>query len=225
MDEDGLSPNRSGALGVSLAAASIADKNAAVNLVRIKEAMSNQCFEMSVQANLVNTRLVDDCEDVSKYEESLENRRTEQFNKTMALNRMLVWRAITSKLTRDDEGSMEMKMLAQHSLSCFARIQKLQEESRELQDQITEVQKERHEMKVLIKKAMEEITELREARAGQGEVDKASLEKVDTVVQKHRKFLALSHNILRGIVCATKINWVDDPELADLMMGSESMTN
>ncbi|KAL2092068.1 hypothetical protein ACEWY4_011866 [Coilia grayii] len=222
---EGVSPkSRNGAFN-DCSPATITDEVSAIDLVRMKEALSNQCFEMSVQASLAvsNKRLIDDDADVSMYEEGLEETRTNLFNKTLALNRMQVWNAIMAKLIQNNESSVEMKMLAQHSLSRFTRIQKLKQESCELQDQITNLQKERLEMKVLIKKKMQEMAEVKEARESQAEVER--LEKADTAMEKHRKFIAVSQNILRGIVLATRMNWMDNTKLADLVMGLESMPN
>ncbi|KAG5280696.1 hypothetical protein AALO_G00062990 [Alosa alosa] len=206
--------------------ATIPDTVTAVDLVRMKETISNQCFEMMVQANLgSNKKLVGDDADVSMYEEGLEEERTQLFNQTLALNRMQIWNSITAKLIQNDESSEEIKMLAQHSVSQFARIRKLQQESRELQDQIIDLQKERLDLKVLIKKKMQEMDELQKMRENQGEVERRTMEKADTVMEKHQKVIAVSQNILRGIILATRVNWMDNPKLRDIAMGLESIPN
>ncbi|XP_012684048.1 centromere protein H [Clupea harengus] len=223
---EGVSPNNETGAFNGCSPATIPDTVTAIDLVRMKETISNQCFEMRVQANLgSNKRLVGDDADISTLEEGVDEARTKLFNKTLALNRMQVWNAITTKLTQNDGNSEEMKMLAQHSLSGFGRIRKLQQESRELQDQITDLQKERLDLKVLIKKKMQEMAELKKMRENQGEAERRTMEKADTVVEKHQKIIAVSQNILRGILLATRVNWMDNPKLRDIAMGLESIPN
>ena len=50
---------------------------------------------------------------------------------------------------------------------------------------------------MLIKKKMQEMAELKKMRENQGEAERRTMEKADTVVEKHQKIIAVSQNILR----------------------------
>ncbi|KAI5095281.1 centromere protein H, partial [Silurus meridionalis] len=98
-------------------------------------------------------------------------------------------------------------------------------ETRELQDQITDIQKERLELKGLIKNKMQEINELKQMGENQGEVQKRAMERAEEILQKYKKIATISQNVLRGIILASRVNWIDDPKLRDIAMGLESIPN
>lgn len=50
---------------------------------------------------------------------------------------------------------------------------------------------------MLIKKKMQEMAELKKMRENQGEAERRTMDKADTVVEKHQKIIAVSQNILR----------------------------
>uniref|UniRef100_A0A3B4CRC7 Centromere protein H C-terminal domain-containing protein n=1 Tax=Pygocentrus nattereri TaxID=42514 RepID=A0A3B4CRC7_PYGNA len=171
----------------------------------MKDIMANQCFDMNIKVNM--GKLQRPCDtfdaeaDLSKFENTIEQARLSHFNKTLALNRMQVWNAVIEKLIQSDTG----------------------DEIRELQDQITDVQKKRLEMKGLIKKKMQAINELKQMRENQGQVEKQAVERAEAILQKYQKIATISQNVLRGIILASKVNWIDDPKLKDIAMGLENI--
>lgn len=50
---------------------------------------------------------------------------------------------------------------------------------------------------MVIKKKMQEMVELKKMRENQGEEERRTMEKADTVMEKHQKVIAVSQNILR----------------------------
>uniref|UniRef100_A0A3B1IK42 Centromere protein H n=1 Tax=Astyanax mexicanus TaxID=7994 RepID=A0A3B1IK42_ASTMX len=182
----------------------------------MKDIMGNQCFEMNIKVNMGKS-----C-DSSKCENAIEQARVSQFNKTLALNRMQVWNAVIEKILQNNADDLYVwQLLLFICLTNFHAT--LLQETRELQDQITDIQKERLEMKGLIKKKMQEITELKKMGENQGQAQKQAVERAENILQKYRKIATISQNVLRGIILATKVNWINDPKLKDVIVGLENI--
>ncbi|XP_072537609.1 centromere protein H [Salminus brasiliensis] len=199
------------------------------HLLRMKDIMGNQCFEMNIKVNMGKLQRSCDTFDAeaerSKCENAIEQARLSHFNKTLALNRMQIWNAVIEKLLQNDADDLSLKAMVDENADLCEKTMKLVKETRELQDQITDVQKERLEIKGLIKKKMQEITELKTMGENQGQAQKQAVERAEAILQKYRKIATISQNVLRGIILATKVNWIDDPKLKDIAMGLENIPN
>ncbi|MCJ8734772.1 hypothetical protein PDJAM_G00239220 [Pangasius djambal] len=200
-----------------------------IHLLRMKDIMANQCFDMSIKVNMAgklkSSETLDAEVDLSKYEKEIEQARTSHFNKTLALNRMQVWNVIIEKLIQDNAGAASLKAVVDENADLCEKAMKVIKETRELQDQITDIQKERLEMKGLIKNKMQEINELKQMGENQGEAQKRAMERAEEVLQKYKKIATISQNVLRGIILASRVNWISDPKLRDIAMGLESIPN
>ncbi|XP_071256360.1 centromere protein H-like [Salvelinus alpinus] len=85
----------------------------------------------------------------------------------------------------------------------------------ELQDQITDLQKQRLDLKRLT----HEIDELKREPLRGGEVQKGQ-----SHLEKYQKMATITQNVLRGIIIASKVNWRDDdPKLRDIAMKLEDI--
>ncbi|KAI4899509.1 hypothetical protein NFI96_011505, partial [Prochilodus magdalenae] len=198
-----------------------------IHLLRVKDIMENQCFDMNIKVNMgKHKRSCDTFEaeaNLSKYENAIEQARLSHFNKTLALNRMQVWNAIIEKLIQNDAGATSLKVIVDENADLCEKTMKLIKETRVLQDQITDIQKERLEIKGLIKKKMQEVNELKQMGENQGQAQKQAMQRAEGILQKYQKIATISQNVLRGIILASKVNWIDDPKLKDIAMGLENM--
>ncbi|XP_035377779.1 centromere protein H [Electrophorus electricus] len=210
-------------------ASSLSEEVTPMRLLRMKDMMANQCFDMNVKVNM--GRLKRSCgtfdadADLSKYETAIEQARLSHFNKTLALNRMQVWNTVTEKLLQNDADAMALKAMVDENADLCEKTMKVIKETRTLQDQITDIQKERLELKGLIKKRMQEINELKQTGENQGQAQKQAVERAEAVFQKYLKIATISQNVLRAIIIASKVNWIDDPKLRDIAMGLETVPN
>uniref|UniRef100_A0A3Q3J933 Centromere protein H C-terminal domain-containing protein n=1 Tax=Monopterus albus TaxID=43700 RepID=A0A3Q3J933_MONAL len=178
----------------------------AVDLLRMKQQMYNQCFEIKVQlqAACVN---------------NLERVRTDYFNSTLILHRMQMWHAIREKLKQNDSQADALIDVGDRCMASCSRINQLQNESRALQDEIREIQKKRLEMKRLTHEKLKEVEELMSKKEHPDiEKYKAALAKGQENLEKYKKLTVITQNVLRGILLACQINWLDDPKLRDIAM-------
>ncbi|XP_053481518.1 centromere protein H isoform X1 [Ictalurus furcatus] len=200
-----------------------------MHLLRMKDIMANQCFDMNIKVNMADkfqsSETLDAEAVLSKYEKEIAQARTSHFNKTLALHRMQVWNVIIEKLIQDGAGAASLKAVVDENADLCEKAMKVIKETRELQDQITDIQKERLEMKGLIKNKMKEINELKQMGENQGETQKRALKRAEEILQKYKKIATISQNVLRGIILASRVNWIDDPKLRDIAMGLESIPN
>ncbi|XP_026200122.1 centromere protein H [Anabas testudineus] len=199
-----------------------------VDMLRIKQQMSNQCFEMAVQLNAGKSKRscsTSDAErDLPDYVDELERVKTAYFNSTLALHRMQMWHAIAERLKQNDSESNTLKVVSDRCMALCSHIKQLQKESRDLQHEITELQKKRLEMKRLTREKMKEMEELKSKKQHPDtEKYKAALEKGQTNLEKYKKMTIMTQNVLRGILLACKINWLDDPDLRDIAMSLEEL--
>ncbi|XP_051524547.1 centromere protein H-like isoform X2 [Myxocyprinus asiaticus] len=195
-------------------------------LLKMKEIMENQCFEMNVKVSMGKHK--DLCEadaDLSKYESEIEQARLSHFSKTLVLIRMQIWNTITEKIIQNDADAEPLKALTNQNTELCEKTMAILKETRDLQDQITDFQKERLDLKGQIKKKMQEINELKQVKEDQGEVQQRAKERAEAVLQKYQKVTAILQNVLRGIILASKVNWRDDPKLRDITMGLEHIPN
>ncbi|XP_067270183.1 centromere protein H [Pseudorasbora parva] len=210
----------------SLPDPSASDGVTPTHLLKMKEIMENQCFEMNVKVNMGKHKETCEAEaDQSKYESAIEQARFSYFNKTLVLNRMQIWNAIIDKMIQNDADAEPLKELTKQNTELCEKTMKILKETRELQDQITDVQKERLDLKGRIKKKMLEINDLKRVKENQGEVQQRTKERAEAVLQKYQKVTTILQNVLRGIILASKVNWRDDPKLRDIAMGLENIPN
>uniref|UniRef100_A0A8C7ZU56 Centromere protein H C-terminal domain-containing protein n=2 Tax=Oryzias sinensis TaxID=183150 RepID=A0A8C7ZU56_9TELE len=196
------------------------------DMLRIKQQMSNQCFEMEVYLNAgKNRRSCSTSEaerDYSDHISELERVKTLQFNQTLALHRMQMWHAMGEKIKTNDPEADALKVVNQRCMALCCRIKQIQQETRLLQDEITELQKKRLEMKRLTHEKMKEMEDLMSRKEHPDtEKYKAALEKGQTNLEKYKKMSIMAQNVLRGLLLACKINWLDDPKLRDVAMTLE----
>lgn len=203
-------------------------ENSTADIIRIKEQMSNQAFEMLVKLKAGKSkRLCGPSEahrDLPDYVSELEEAKTNHFNKTLALHRMQLWHTIAEKLKQNDQDAEEMKGLTNHSMDLCSKIKALQQESCELQDQITVLQKQRLDLKRLTHEKMKEMDELKRKKE-HPEIEKYRhvLQKGQSHLEKYQKMATITQNVLRGVILASKVNWRDDPKLRDIAMALEDV--
>ncbi|XP_034450643.1 centromere protein H [Hippoglossus hippoglossus] len=198
------------------------------NMLRIKQQMSNQCFEMAVQLNAGKAKRscsTSEAErDLPDYVSELERVKTNHFNSMLTLHRMQMWHAIGEKLKENDSEADGLKAVSDRCMAFCSHIKQLQKESRDLQDEITEIQKTRLEMKRLTHEKMKEMEELMSRKEHPDtEKYKAVLEKGQANLEKYKKLAIMTQNVLRGILLACKVNWLDDPKLRDIAMTLEEI--
>ncbi|XP_051950256.1 centromere protein H-like [Xyrauchen texanus] len=204
----------------------VSDGVTPTHLLKMKAIMENQCFEMNVKVSMGKHK--GSCEadaDLSRYESEIEQARLSHFNKTLVLNRMQIWNAITEKIIQNDADAEPFKALTNQNTELCEKTMAILKETRELQDQITDLQKERLDLKGQIKKKMQEINELKQVKENQGEVQQRAKERAEAVLQKYQKVTTILQNVLRGTILASKVNWRDDPKLRDIAMGLENIPN
>ncbi|CAK6970516.1 centromere protein H [Scomber scombrus] len=195
------------------------------DMLRIKQQMSNLCFEMAVQLHAgKNKRSCSTSEaerDLPDYVSELERIKTIHFNSTLALHRMQMWRAIGEKLEQNDSEADMLKAVSDRCMALCSHVKQLQKESKDLQDEITEIQKKRLEMKRLTHEKMKEMEELKKKEHPDTEKYKAALEKGQANLEKYKKMTVMTQNVLRGMFLACRVNWLDDPELRNIAMTLE----
>ncbi|KAM3611141.1 uncharacterized protein V6R79_013992 [Siganus canaliculatus] len=197
------------------------------DMLRIKQQMTNQCFEMAVQLQAGKSKRscsVSEAErDLPDYVNELERVKSNYFNGTLTLHRMQMWHAIEEKLKEHDDSESEaLKALSNRCMTLCSHIKQLQQESRDLQDEITVIQKKRLGLKRLTHEKMKEMEELMSRKEHPDtEKYKAALEKGQANLEKYKKMAILTQNVLRGILLACKVNWLDDPKLRDIAMSLE----
>ncbi|CAL1615960.1 unnamed protein product [Knipowitschia caucasica] len=198
-----------------------------IDMLRIKQQMFNQCFEMEVHlqaGNCKQTCSSSEAErDLLEFVSEIENAKTNYFNGTLVLHRMQMWNVIAGKiLTQNDAEAKELQGISERCMALCSQTKLLQQESRELQDEISELQKKRLELKRLTHEKMKEMEELKAKREHpDSEKYKAVLEKGQSNLEKHKKMAVMTQNVLRGLLLACKINWMDDPKLRDIAMTLE----
>lgn len=199
----------------------------ASDMLRINQQMSNQCFEMAVELNTEKNKSsysgTEAERDLPDYVSEVERVKTLYFNSTVTLHRMQIWHAIGEKLQQNDPKADALKAVSDRCLSLCSQIKQLQQESRVLSDEITETQKKRLEMKRLMHEKMKEIDELMKKEHPDTEKYKAVLEKGLSNLEKRKKIAVMIQNVLRGMILACKINWMDDPKLRDIAMTLEEL--
>uniref|UniRef100_A0A3P8TNW4 Centromere protein H C-terminal domain-containing protein n=1 Tax=Amphiprion percula TaxID=161767 RepID=A0A3P8TNW4_AMPPE len=200
-----------------------------VDMLRIRQQMSNQCFEMAVQLHADKSKrscsTSEADRDLPDYVSELEMVKTLHFNNTLSLHRMQMWHAMGEKLKQSDPEAAALKVVSDRCMALCSRIQHLQQESRNLQDEITELQKTRLDMKRLTREKMRQIEELTLKKDHPDtEKYKAVLEKGQANLEKYKKMAVMTQNVLRGILMACKVNWLDDPTLRDIAMTLEEFS-
>uniref|UniRef100_A0A3Q3LXF4 Centromere protein H n=1 Tax=Mastacembelus armatus TaxID=205130 RepID=A0A3Q3LXF4_9TELE len=192
--------------------------------VEIKQQMYSQCFEIKLHLQAGKNKK---SRSTSEAERSLpvselERVKTDYFNSTLILHRMQMWHAIEEKLKHNDSEADAIKAMGERCMALCSRLKQLQKESRTLQDEVTEIQKKRLEMKQLTHEKMQEMEELMSReKHPDTEKYKAALEKARANCEKYKKLITMTQSVLRGILLACKINWMDDPTLRDIAMTLE----
>ncbi|KAM8885763.1 centromere protein H isoform 2-T3 [Spinachia spinachia] len=196
------------------------------DMLRIKQQMSNQCFEMAIQLQAGKSKLTYSTSEaereLSDFINELERVKTIHFNSTFTLHRMQMWHAIGEKLRQTDSDAIALKAVNDRCMTLCSQIKQLQQETRDYQDEITNIQKKRLEMKRLTHEKMKEMEDLMSKTwHPDTEKYKAVLEKGQANLEKYKKMTVMTQNVLRGILLACKVNWLDDPKLRDVAMTLE----
>ncbi|KAK5910118.1 hypothetical protein CesoFtcFv8_003986 [Champsocephalus esox] len=198
------------------------------DMLRMNQQMSNQCFEMAVQLQAGKSKRscsTSEAErDLPVYVKELEGVKTLNFNSTLTLHRMQMWHAIGETLKRNYSGAVALKAGNDRCMALCSQIKQCQQESKDLQDEVTEVLKKRLEMKRLIDEKMKEMEDLKSKEEhGITEKYKAAMEKGQENLEKYRKLSVMTQNVLRGIILACRVNWMEDPKLRDIAMTLEDL--
>lgn len=196
------------------------------DMLRVKEQMSNQCFEMAVQLRAGKCKrscsTIEAERDLPDYISEIEKVKTDTFNSTLTLQRMQMWHAIGEKLKQRDSDTEDLKGVTDRCMALCSHLNRLQHEIRELQDKVTETQKKRLEMKRLTHEKMKEMEELVSKKEHPDvEKYKAALEKGQANLEKYKKMAVMTQNVLRGILLACKVHWLEDPKLREIAMTLE----
>ncbi|XP_028314374.1 centromere protein H-like [Gouania willdenowi] len=194
------------------------------DMLRMQQQMSNQCFEMSVQLNAGKSKRccsTSEAErDLPDYMNEVEKVKTAHFTGTLALHRIQMWNAIGEKLREGDSVSLRV-MIDRYKALC-SHIKQLQQESKTLQDEIIKLQKHRLELKRLTHERMKQTEELAsKMEHPDTHKYKAAVEKGQANLEKYRRMTVMTQNVLRGILLACKVNWMDDPEVQAIAMTLE----
>ncbi|XP_021171452.2 centromere protein H [Fundulus heteroclitus] len=196
------------------------------DMLRIKQQLSNHCFEMAVQLNAGKSERPSSSSEaereLARCMSELERVKTVHFNSTLALHRIQMWHAIEEKMKQAGPDAEALKAVSDRAKALCSQIKMLQSENRTLQDEITEMQKKRLEIKRLIHEKMKVMEELR-SNNEQPITDKYKtvLEKGQANLEKYKKITIMSQNVLRGILLAFKVNWLDNPKLREVVMTLE----
>ncbi|XP_034057576.1 centromere protein H isoform X2 [Gymnodraco acuticeps] len=196
------------------------------DMLRMNQQMSNQCFEMAVQLQAGKSKRscsTSEAErDLPVYVKELEGVKTLNFNSTLTLHRMQMWHAIGETVKGNYSGAL--KAGNDRCMALCSQIKQCQQESKDLQDEVTEVLKKRLEMKRLIDEKMKEMEDLKSKKEdGFTEKYKAAMEKGQENLEKYRKLGVMTQNVLRGIILACRVNWMEDPTLRDIAMTLEDL--
>ncbi|KAG7278301.1 hypothetical protein CRUP_029906 [Coryphaenoides rupestris] len=198
-----------------------------IDILRIKEQMYNQCLEMSAQLNAAKgTRSCSPSEaeaNLAVYVSELEEAKTTTFNKTLPLQRMQMWHAIAEKLKQNDPESDAVKALSDRCMALCSQIKQIQQESREIEDQVTDTQKQCLELKRLTHEKMKAIDKLMYQEHPDLDKYKAALQKGQSNLEKYKAMIVMTQNVLRGILLASKVNWLNDPKIKDIAMTLEDL--
>ncbi|KAJ0041725.1 hypothetical protein NL108_007898 [Boleophthalmus pectinirostris] len=199
-----------------------------IDMLRIKQQMFNQCFEMEVHLQTGDPKRTCSSSEAERdlldFVTEIENAKTNYFNCTLALHRMQTWHALAEKRKQNDAEANELRRVSERCMALCSQTKLLQQESRALQDDISELQKKRLELKRLTHEKMKEIEELKSKKEHpDSEKYKAVLEKGQANLEKNKKMAVMTQNVLRGLLLACKINWIDDPKLRDIAMTLEEL--
>ncbi|KAF7200129.1 centromere protein H [Nothobranchius furzeri] len=199
------------------------------DMLRLKQQMSNQCFEMEVQLNAgKNKRSCSASEaerDLPDFMSELEEAKVVHFNSTLALHRMQMWHALEENMNQSDPEEESLKFVSDRCMFLCSRIKKLQDEASKLQEEITETQKNRLEIKRQTHEKMKEMEGLMsKMEHPDSEKYKAALEKGQANLEKYKKMAIMTQNVLQSILTACKVNWLDDPKLQEIAMTLEEFS-
>ncbi|XP_057688634.1 centromere protein H [Corythoichthys intestinalis] len=193
------------------------------DILKITAQLYAQCFEMEVQLNREKNPIP--CSTAEAKQElkanvyELERIKSHHFTSTLALHRMQMWHAIARKLEQNDPEANDLKAIIDRCMTLSSHINTLQEKTMTLENGITKLQKKRLELKQRIQEKMKQIEEVK--AHWYAEKYQAVLQKGSTNLENYKKMVVMAQNILRGLVLACNINWMDDPHLRDIVMKLE----
>uniref|UniRef100_A0A8C5EY47 Centromere protein H-like n=1 Tax=Gouania willdenowi TaxID=441366 RepID=A0A8C5EY47_GOUWI len=196
------------------------------DMLRMQQQMSNQCFEMSVQLNVGKSKRccsTSEAErDLPDYMNEVEKVKTAHFTGTLALHRIQMWNAIGEKLrflVKNDnhtEYYHSLRVMIDRYMALCSHIKQLQ------QDEINPLCSCCVELKRLTHERMKQTEELvSKMEHPDTHKYKAAVEKGQANLEKYRRMTVITQNVLRGILLACKVNWMDDPEVQAIAMTLE----
>ncbi|XP_077418285.1 centromere protein H [Vanacampus margaritifer] len=199
-----------------------------LDMLKIQEQLFNLCFEMEVKLNRgknLRPRSAAEAErELAGNVTDLEKIKARLFSTTLALHRMQMWHAIAEKLKGDNSEADELKAVTDRCMRLCSRTKTVQQESRALQDKITNIQKKRLEIKRLMHEKMKEIEDLKVKKVHpDAEKYKAVMEKGRTNLEELQKMVIMGQDVFRGVLLACKINWMEDENLRDICMTLEEL--
>ncbi|XP_066567540.1 centromere protein H [Amia ocellicauda] len=207
--------------------ASCEEQESLTHLLRIKEQVANQCFEMRVKVNAEQGKdfqdiITDENQNTCELERDLEDSKLSYCNTILALHRMQVSQAVLEKLEHNDKEAELMKATVNHSRGLCSRIMKLQQESSQLEQQVLEIRKKRLVLKKQAHRELKELQELKNTRehVREGKYSEV-LKKGQTNLEKYMKMVVVIQNVLKDIILSSKVNWTADPKLRGIVLGLE----
>ncbi|XP_077377685.1 centromere protein H [Festucalex cinctus] len=198
------------------------------DMLKIREQLHNLCFEMEVQLNRGKNRRSCSAAQaeggLGDNVTELERIKARLFNTTLALHRMQMWHAIAEKLEGNNSEADELKAIIDRCKMLCSLKKNIQQESRDLQDEITNLQKKRLELNRLMHKKMKEIQDLKVKKVyPDTEKYKAVLEKGRKNLEELKKMVIMGQDVFRGVLLACNINWMEDENLRDICMTLEEL--
>ncbi|XP_008335073.1 centromere protein H isoform X2 [Cynoglossus semilaevis] len=189
-------------------------------LLRIKQQMSTQFFE--IEKNKGECSLPEAKRDMPGLISEIERVSTDYFNNTLLLHRMQLCHAIANKLEHNDAQASQIKELSKRCMAMCSRIKHVQNENRDLKNEIAKIQKERYDLWQITAEKRKEIDVMLKEEYPEAKQYKAWLAEVKTNLESCKRMITLTQNVLRGIFLAFKVNWLDDPKLKDIVMNMEA---
>ncbi|XP_062468258.1 centromere protein H [Pezoporus occidentalis] len=159
---------------------------------------------------------------IEDYKKAIENEKASFWSKTLALQRMQVMAALRDKMKQNDNDSQLMLETLQDIVSLSQEIAACQQQAREKEQKVADIQKER----LLLKKAgRQKLTEIHDMmnklKEKQTIEDVKMLEKMRIAYQKERKITSVIQNVLQCIILGSRVNWAEDPSLKELVLQLE----
>ncbi|XP_069794797.1 centromere protein H isoform X2 [Narcine bancroftii] len=206
-----------------------AQTDSILHLMWLKDQVSQQTMELETGVKACvesNTEAVSEDnlkETIQMIERELEGASVAFQQKNMALHRLQYTHAVREAAQMNDkEGKLIIETI-KHSLDLCSEIIASQKEVHTLENAVFEVQKQR----LSLKQKMQGVLKDKRAEKKQQEQLLKQLEnelpkRGEKNLQEHFKMVTLIQKVLQGVILASGVNWVNDPELKELVLQLEN---